>query len=51
MAWQWIVGGFLVALPFALTFDLHPQRERSDAGGRPLYRRWTSGTSGTTARD
>jgi hypothetical protein len=44
MAWQWIVGVFLLALPLALTLDLHPQRERLDAAGRPLRRDWTSRT-------
>jgi hypothetical protein len=41
MTWQWIVGLFLVALPFALTLDLHPRRERLDAQGRPLRRDWS----------
>jgi hypothetical protein len=41
MAWQWIVGLFLVALPFALLLDLHPGRERLDAAGRPLRRDWS----------
>ena len=40
MAWQLIIGGFLVVLPFALLFDLHPDRERLDAAGRPLRRDW-----------
>jgi hypothetical protein len=44
MVWQWIVGVFLVALPLALTLDLHPRRERLDAGGRPLARDWSSKT-------
>ena len=38
--WQIVLGGFLVALPFALLFDLHPDRERLDANGRPLRRDW-----------
>ena len=40
MAWQLIVGAFLVLVPFALLFDLHPDRERLDARGRPLRRHW-----------
>jgi len=40
MVWQLVVGGFLVLLPFALLFDLHPDRERLDARGRPLRREW-----------
>jgi hypothetical protein len=48
MAWQLILGGFLVVLPLALTLDLHPHRERLDAGGRPLDRRWTPGATDRT---
>ena len=40
MLWQIVLGVFLVALPFALMLDLHPDRERLDAGGRPLRRDW-----------
>ena len=40
MAWQLVVGAFLVLLPFALLLDLHPDRERLDARGRPLRRDW-----------
>lgn len=40
MVWQLVVGAFLVLLPFALLFDLHPDRERLDAQGRPLRRDW-----------
>jgi len=39
--WQFALGGFLVLVPFALLFDLHPERERLDASGRPLRRDWT----------
>jgi hypothetical protein len=42
MRWQIIVGTFLVLLPFALLFDLHPDRERLDARGRPLRRAWAT---------
>jgi hypothetical protein len=42
MVWQLIVAGFLVLLPFALLFDLHPDRERLDARGRPLRRTWVA---------
>ncbi len=38
--WQWLVLVFLVLLPFALLADLHPARERLDAAGRVLDRRW-----------
>ena len=38
--WQIVLGVFLVALPFALLSDLHPDRERLDASGRPLRRDW-----------
>lgn len=40
MVWQLVVGAFLVLLPFAILFDLHPDRERLDAKGRPLRRDW-----------
>jgi len=40
MVWQLALGAFLVLLPFALLFDLHPDRERLDARGRPLRREW-----------
>jgi hypothetical protein len=40
MVWQFALAGFLVLLPFALLFDLHPHRERVDARGRPLRRDW-----------
>jgi hypothetical protein len=40
MLWQLVVGAFLVLMPFALLFDLHPDRERLDARGRPLRRDW-----------
>lgn len=40
MVWQVVVGAFLVLLPFALMLDLHPDRERLDARGRPLRRDW-----------
>lgn len=40
MVWQVVVGVFLVLLPFALVLDLHPDRERLDAQGRPLRRDW-----------
>jgi len=40
MVWQLALGAFLVLLPFALLFDLHPDRERLDAYGRPLRRSW-----------
>jgi hypothetical protein len=39
-AWQWIVLGALVVLPVTLMLDLHPDRERLDAAGRPLSRTW-----------
>jgi hypothetical protein len=42
MVWQLIVAGFLFLLPFALLFDLHPDRERLDARGRPLRRAWVA---------
>lgn len=41
MFWQLVVGAFLVLIPFALLFDLHPHRERLDARGRPLRREWS----------
>lgn len=40
MLWQLTLGVFLVLVPFALLFDLHPDRERLDANGRPLRRDW-----------
>jgi len=40
MLWQIVLGAFLVLLPFALMFDLNPDRERLDARGRPLRRDW-----------
>jgi len=40
MLWQLALGAFLVLLPFSLLFDLHPERERLDAKGRPLRRDW-----------
>jgi hypothetical protein len=40
MVWQLALGVFLVLLPFALLLDLHPDRERLDANGRPLRRDW-----------
>ena len=40
MVWQLVVGAFLVLLPFAIMFDLHPSRERLDAAGRRLRRDW-----------
>jgi hypothetical protein len=40
MVWQLVIGAFLVLLPFALLLDLHPDRERLDATGRPLRRDW-----------
>jgi hypothetical protein len=40
MMWQLVVGAFLVLVPFALLFDLHPGRERLDAAGQPLRRDW-----------
>lgn len=43
MVWQIVIGTFLVLLPFALLFDLHPDRERLDAAGRPLRRDWPVG--------
>jgi hypothetical protein len=42
MVWQLALGAFLVLLPFALLFDLHPDRERLDANGRPLRRDWVA---------
>ena len=41
MVWQLVLGAFLVLVPFALLFDLHPDRERLDSQGRPLRRTWT----------
>ncbi len=46
MVWQFVLGGFLVLLPFALLFDLHPHRERSDARGLPIRREWRSDLTG-----
>jgi len=40
MVWQLIIGATMVLLPFALLLDLHPERERLDARGRPLSRHW-----------
>jgi hypothetical protein len=40
MVWQLALGAFLVLLPFALLFDLHPHRERLDSKGMPLDREW-----------
>jgi hypothetical protein len=40
VVWQLILAAFLVLLPFALLFDLHPDRERLDGRGRPLRREW-----------
>jgi len=40
MVWQAVLGAFLLLVPFALLFDLHPDRERLDARGRPLPREW-----------
>ena len=40
VGWQLVVAGFLVLLPVTLLLDLHPHRERLDAAGRPLRRRW-----------
>lgn len=40
MAWQLVLGAFLVLVPFALLLDLHPDRERLDSAGRPLHREW-----------
>jgi hypothetical protein len=40
MVWQLVLGAFLVLVPFALLFDLHPGRERLDATGEPLRREW-----------
>jgi hypothetical protein len=40
MFWQTIIGAVLILLPVALLFDFHPDRERCDARGRPLARRW-----------
>ncbi len=42
MVWQLALGAFLVLLPFALLLDLHPDRERLDAHGRPLRRDWAT---------
>jgi hypothetical protein len=43
MAWRtwWVlVGAVLVVLPFVLLLLGHRHRERLDARGRPLRRRW-----------
>lgn len=40
MAWQIVTAAFLILLPFALMYDLHPDRERLDMWGRPLRRDW-----------
>jgi hypothetical protein len=40
MVWQLVIGAFVLVLPVALLYDLHPERERLDARGRPLRRRW-----------
>jgi len=40
MAWQIVTLAFLILLPFALMFDLHPERERLDMRGEPLRRDW-----------
>jgi len=40
MAWQIVTAAFLILLPFALMYDLHPDRERLDMSGRPLRRDW-----------
>jgi len=40
VGWQLVVAGFLVLLPVTLLLDLHPHRERLDAAGPPLRRRW-----------
>ncbi len=51
MVWQLTLVGFLVLLPFALTFDLHPHRERLDARGLPLGREWRGDWTAPTDRD
>lgn len=51
MFWQLVVGIFLVLLPFALLFDLHPDRERLDAYGHPLRRDWTPPAGRASAAD
>ena len=51
MVWQLVVGGFLVLLPFALLLDLHPDRERLDARGRPLRRDWRTAPARQSATD
>jgi len=40
MVWQLVIGAFLVLLPVTLLLDLHPDRERLDAAGRPIRRDW-----------
>lgn len=39
-AWQGLVAAALLVLPFALLAAGHRHRERLDARGRPLSRRW-----------
>ena len=39
-AWQVVVAAVLVALPLVLLLLGHRHRERLDARGRPLRRRW-----------
>jgi hypothetical protein len=51
MVWQLVGGGFLVLLPFALLLDLHPDRERLDARGRPLRRDWRTAPTRQSATD
>jgi hypothetical protein len=38
--WQLVVGLVLVGLPLLLLLAGHRHRERLDARGRPLRRRW-----------
>ncbi len=51
MAWRLVVGAFLVLLPFALLLDLHPDRERLDARGRPVRREWRTAPARESATD
>jgi hypothetical protein len=51
MVWQLALAGFLVLLPFALLFDLHPHRERLDASGLPLGREWRGDWTAPIDRD
>jgi hypothetical protein len=51
MVWQLVLGVFLVLLPFALLMDLHPDRERLDARGRPLRRDWVVPARSTSPAD